>query len=441
MSMTTLALCAVLTVVLAFALALIESAISRVGAGRAEELAQQGRSGVALKVVVADRSAVLMVLTFLRVLSEAATAVLVTLAVQEIVTGFWARLLIAIGIMVLASFLLVGVSPRTLGRQHADRVALASAPFVGVLRKGLAPLVRLLVLVGNAVTPGRGYRDGPFETEAELREFVDFAGASALIEDDERKMVHSIFDLGDTPVRELMVPRTDMIVIDRTKTLRQAMTLFVRSGFSRLPVVDGGPDDVDGLIYFKDVSRRVFMNHDSERLPVTDVMRPVTYIPDSKPADDLLREMQLERRHFAVVIDEYGGTAGLVTMEDIVEEIVGEIDDEYDRASPKVEHLDDGSIRVPSRLAVDDLNELLSVTIDEEDVETVGGLLSKLVGRVPIPGATGDIEGLRLTAERMAGRRHQLATVIVERLDPEDEDEVGHDEDDTDDQADTKDDA
>lgn len=426
--MTALALCAVLSVVVAFVLALVESAVARIGTGRAEELVDDGRrGGVALRAVIADRSAVLMVLTFLRVLSEAATAVLVTLAVERVVDGFWVSLLIAIGVMVLASFLLVGVSPRTLGRQHAESVGLASARLVGLLRKVLAPLVRLLVLVGNAVTPGRGYRDGPFETEAELREFVDFAGASELIEDEERKMVHSVFDLGDTLAREVMVPRPDMIVIDRTKTLRQAMNLFVRSGFSRLPVVDGGPDDVEGLLYFKDVSRRVFTDHPSEELAVVEVMRPVAYVPDSKPADDLLREMQVERRHFAIVIDEYGGTAGLVTMEDIVEEIVGEIDDEYDSVSPKVEDLDDGSIRVPARMDIDDLCDLLDVTIEEDDVETVGGLLTKLVGRVPIPGAEAEIGGLRLVAENMAGRRHQLATVIVERVDSA-KGNVGHDE-------------
>lgn len=417
--MTALWIVALASVVLGFAFAAMESAIRRVGAGRAAELAEEGKRGApALQAVVADRSAVAMVLAFLRVLAEATAAVLVTLAVQELFDDFWPALLTAIGVMLLVSFLLVGVSPRTLGRQHAEAVALVSAPLVVQLRRVLAPVVRLLVLLGNAVTPGRGYRDGPFETEAELREFVDIAQASQLIEDDERKMLHSVFDLGDTLAREVMVPRTDMITIDREKTLRQAMYLFSRSGFSRLPVVDGSPDDIEGLLFFKDVSRRVFSDHDSEQLPVHEVMRPVAFVPDSKPADDLLKEMQLERRHFAVVIDEYGGTAGLVTMEDIVEEIVGEIDDEYDRATPGVEQLADGRTRVPARMDIDDLAELFDVTIDEEDVETVGGLLTKLVGRVPIPGATGDIAGLRLVAERMSGRRHQLATVVVEPVDP-----------------------
>ncbi|KNX37452.1 hemolysin family protein [Luteipulveratus halotolerans] len=421
--MTGLWIAALLSVVVGFVLALIESALSRLGPHSADDLVDEGRRGAStLQVLLHDRGAVLMVLTFLRVLSEATAAVLATLAVDRVVDGFWATLLIAIAVMAVISFVLVGVSPRTLGRQHASTVALASAPLVRWLRTVLAPVVRLVVLLGNAVTPGRGYRDGPFESEAELREFVDMAQESELIEADERKMIHSVFELGDTVAREVMVPRTDMITIDRSKTLRQAMVLFSRSGFSRLPVVDGSPDEVDGLLFFKDVSRRVFTDPDSDGLPVHEAMRPIAYVPDSKPADDLLRQMQVERRHFAIVIDEYGGTAGLVTMEDIVEEIVGEIDDEYDRATPGVEEMDDGRTRVPARMHVDALAELFDVTLEDDDVDTVGGLLTKLVGRVPIPGATGSIAGLRLTAERMAGRRHQLATVVVERVPAQDVD-------------------
>jgi CBS domain containing-hemolysin-like protein len=190
----------------------------------------------------------------------------------------------------------------------------------------------------------------------------------------------------------------------------------MRSGFSRVPVADGSPDAIDGVLYFKDVAARVFRHDELLARPVTDVMRDVTFVPDSKPADDLLREMQFARRHFAIVIDEYGGTAGLVTLEDIVEEVVGEIDDEFDRITPGPEELAGGSVRVPARMAVDDLADYFDVTIDDDDVETVGGLLAKLVGRVPIPGAGADVAGLRLTAERLAGRRHQIASVVVERL-------------------------
>ncbi|WP_265447260.1 hemolysin family protein [Flexivirga meconopsidis] len=415
--MVPLLIAALVAVVLGFAFAAVESALSRIGRNSADALIEEGRRGSGpLGKLVEDSSAVAMVLTFLRNIAEATAAVLVTLAMREAFDSFWIALLIAIAVMALVSFVLVGVSPRTLGRQHAIGFALATAPGVLWLHRVLSPVARALVALGNAVTPGRGYRDGPFDSEAELREYVDLATDSALIEDDERKMIQSVFELDTTVARELMVPRTDMITIDRDKTLGQAMSLFLRSGFSRVPVTDGSPDDIEGALYFKDVAERVIGHEAMLRQPVTEVMRDVTFVPDSKPADDLLREMQTARRHFAIVIDEYGGTAGLVTLEDIVEEVVGEIDDEYDRVTPGVEELDGGITRVPARMAVDDLAEHFDVTIDEDDVDTVGGLLAKLVGRVPIPGASGEIAGLRLTAERMAGRRHQIATVTVERI-------------------------
>ena len=237
-------------------------------------------------------------------------------------------------------------------------------------------------------------------------------------------MIHSVFELGDTIVREVMVPRTDMIVIDGHKSLRQAMNLFVRSGFSRVPVVGENTDDIVGLLYFKDVVRR-HLTGEAEEIRISEVMRDMAFVPESKPVDALLKEMQRDRVHFAIVVDEYGGTAGLVTMEDIVEEIVGEIDDEYDRVTPGVEDLGDGHTRVPARMSIDDLGELFGVTIEEDDIDTVGGLLAKIDGRMPLPGATGEIAGLRLTAEKMAGRRHQLATLVVERVGDEDPAERG----------------
>lgn len=414
--MVALLIAALVSVVLGFAFASVDSALSRIGRHTAEDLVEQQRRGSdALARLAQDTSAVAMVLTFLRVAAEATAAVLVTLAVREAVDDFWVALLVAIAVMAVVSFVLVGVSPRTLGRQHAIPVALGAAPVVLWLHRILGPIARALVAVGNAVTPGRGYRDGPFDTEEELREYVDLATDSELIEDDERKMIQSVFELDETVVRELMVPRPDMITIDAGKTLGQAMRLFMRSGFSRVPVADGSPDAIDGVLYFKDVAARVFRRDELLDEPVTSVMRDVTFVPDSKPADDLLREMQLVRRHFAIVIDEYGGTAGLVTLEDIIEEVVGEIDDEFDRVTPGPEQLPDGTVRVPARMSVDDLAEYFDVTIEEDDVETVGGLLAKLVGRVPIPGAGAAVAGLHLTAERLAGRRHQIATVVVER--------------------------
>lgn len=412
-----LALLALLSILLAFLLAAAEAALFRTSRIRAQELRDEGRAGAQdLVRIVNDGAAYLSVLAFVRVVAEAAAAVFITFAVTDLVEGPTLRVVTAIGTMAVVSFVIVGVSPRTLGRQHADTVALVAAPVVVWLRRVLGPLARVLVALGNAVTPGRGYRDGPFQSESELRDLVDLAGESALIEAEEREMIHSVFELGDTVAREVMVPRTDMVTIDGDRALRSAMSLFLRSGFSRIPVVGDGPDDVLGLLYFKDVARRVNADPEAGSLPVTSQMRPVHYVPESKPVDDLLREMQRDQSHFAVVVDEYGGTAGLVTIEDILEEIVGEIADEYDREAPGVEVLEDGTTRVPASMDIDDLADLFEVDIDEDEVDTVGGLIGKTIGRVPIIGSRCEVAGLALTAERMAGRRHRIASVVVERL-------------------------
>jgi CBS domain containing-hemolysin-like protein len=419
---------AVISIVIAFVLSAAEAAIFRMSRVRAQELFDEGRSGAAsLMTVVADSSPYLSVLTFLRVVAEATTAVLVTLAVARVSSSTTQALLVSIAIMAVLSFVVVGVSPRTLGRQNYDTVALWTAPIAVGLRTVLGPVAKVLVAFGNAVTPGRGYADGPFQSEAELRDLVDIAGESAVIEADEREMIHSVFELGDTVARAVMVPRTDMVVIDHEKSLRSAMSLFLRSGFSRIPVVGEDSDDVRGLLYFKDVARRLNAAPEDARILVAEVMRPMHYVPESKPIDDLLREMQRDQTHFAIVVDEYGGTAGLITIEDIIEEIVGEIADEHDREAPTVEELDDGSLRVPAAMDIDDVAELFGVDIEEEDVDTVGGLLTKAIGRVPIVGSEGRVAGLSLTAERMAGRRHRVATVIVRRV-SEDGGELDHKE-------------
>jgi len=215
------------------------------------------------------------------------------------------------------------------------------------------------------------------------------------------------------------VPRTDVVWIEKSKTLRQAMSLALRSGYSRIPVVGENLDDIIGFAYLKDVTKRVFDRHEAETTErIETVLRPVMYVPDSKPVDELLREMQAARMHLAIVVDEYGGTAGLVAIEDILEEIVGEITDEYDEDPDSVQHLSDGAYRVSSRLPIDELGELFGVPLDDDDVDTVGGLMAKLLGKVPIPGAEVTIEGLSLTAERPSGRRNQVGTVLVRREEP-----------------------
>ncbi|MBK8469186.1 MAG: HlyC/CorC family transporter [Actinomycetales bacterium] len=409
---------AVLSTVLAFLFAAAESALHRMSRVRAQELFDEGRVGSrSLMVVVADSTPYAAVLAFLRVVAEAATAVLITVAVFGLTDSLGKALAISIGAMAVVSFVIVGVSPRTLGRQNYDRVALVAAPVMRGLRTVLGPVARGLVALGNAVTPGRGYRDGPFQTESELRDLLDQANASSVIEDEQRDMLHSVFELGDTVAREVMVPRPDMVTVEGDDPLRKAMAVLLRTGFSRVPVIGEDNDDVLGLLALKDVVARVTAAPKAAEAPCSSIMRPMSFVPESKPIDDLLREMQRDQSHFAIVVDEYGGTAGLVTIEDILEEIVGEISDEYDRDEPGVEPLGEGSFRVPAAMHIDDLAELFDVEIDEDEVDSVGGLLTKALGRVPFAGAHAGVAGLSLTAERMA-HRHRIASVVVRPLVP-----------------------
>ena len=411
---TWLAVGAVLILVAAL-LASAETALSAVSRVRSEQLQREGRSGAArLTSILADAPRYLNTVLLVRVVCEITATVLVTLVVTHVLEPLWLRVLTAAGSMVVVSYIAVGVGARTIGRQHAERVALAAARPVAALTAVLGPLPQLLIVIGNALTPGRGFREGPFATEAELRHLVDLAEQSRVIETVESQMIHSVFELGDTLVREVMVPRTDVVFIERHKTLRQMMSLALRSGFSRIPVVGDGLDDIIGVAYLKDVAKRVYDRHEAETTErIETVMRPSFFVPDSKPAAELMREMQATRTHVAIVVDEYGGTAGLVTIEDILEEIVGEITDEYDVEPVAVERLPGGAARVSSRLPVDELGELFGVRIDDEDIETVGGLMAKHLGRVPIPGAEVVCEGLHLQAESLAGRRNKVVTVVV----------------------------
>ncbi len=404
-------------VLLAGLIGCLEAALSRVSRVQVAQLVREGRPGaVRLQKVLADPPRSLNLLLLLRLLFELAAAGVVVSYFVDRVPGSLA-VVIAVAVMTVVNYVLVGVGPRTIGMQKAERVALLGAGIALWLTRVFGPLPRLLILLGNALTPGKGFREGPFASEAELRELVDMAQQRGVVERSERDMINSVFELGDTLVREVMVPRPDLVTIERTRTVRQALSLCLRSGFSRIPVVGENADDVLGVAYLKDLVRKE-RSEGGGNVPVEEVMREAVFVPDSKPVDDLLREMQAKLGHIALVIDEYGGTAGLVTMEDVLEEIVGEIQDEYDREAPPVEQVDEHTRRVTARLAVEDLEELYSVELPHEDVETVGGLLAMALGRVPIPGATAEVGGLVLVAESAKGRRNQIGTVLVRREDP-----------------------
>ena len=361
-------------------------------------------------------------LTLIRVLAEVSAAVLTTLAFAHWLGIGWQAFLPAAGGLLLARYVLIGVGPRAMARERAERLAGTARRLLRPLHRALGPLARALDTVTGAL-PFGGHGPHPdLSGRPEVEDLVDYIESQDAIEPGEREMVRSVFELGDTIVREVMVPRTDMVFIERDKTLSQALTLALRSGFSRIPVTGESTDDVVGIAYLKDVIA-VDREHPgtAETMQVEKVMRPATYVPDSKPVDELLRQMQLHRNHVAIVIDEYGGTAGLVTIEDILEEIVGEITDEYDNERAPVEWLAPGTARVTARLPVTELEELFGVTVEAEDVETVGGLLAHQLGRVPIAGSETTVAGLHLTAESLAGRRNKVGTVLVEVVPAEDQ--------------------
>ena len=378
-----------------------------------------------LQTVTADLPRYMSVLLLLRVVLECLSAVLVTAAFVHWLGDDWRAVLSAAGVVILMHYALTGVRPQ-LGRvgPRTARTAGRAARFLYPLTRALGPLPGLLVAVGNTLPPSRRARpaedhengDGP-GARSELRGLVDYLERRTGIEPGEREMVRSVFELGDTIVREVMVPRTDMVFIESDKTVEQALSLALRSGFSRIPVVGENEDDVVGIAYLKDI---VAWSHEHPSAEATEkiatVMRSASYVPDSKPVDELLRQMQAQRNHMVIVIDEYGGTAGLVTIEDLLEEIVGEITDEYDNEQPPSTWLSADSARVTARLSVTELEELFGVHIDgAEDVETVAGLLAHALGRVPIAGSTAMVNGLRLTAEPGSGRRNKIGTVLVQR--------------------------
>jgi len=410
-------------VIVAALLSAADASLGSFSRARAAELRDEGRAGAkALLRTVDDPARYLNTVLLLRLGAEIAATVLAAhLAVRDLGDTFatwWPPALVAIAVMLVVDYVMIGVAPRTLGRQHAVPVALASAAVLMPVTRVLGPIPKLLIVLGNAITPGKGFSEGPFSTETELREMVDFAEASDVIEEGERKMIHSVFELGDTTVREVMVPRNDVVFIERHKNLRQTMSLFLRSGYSRVPVVGENLDNVVGFAYLKDVAQRVFDNASAETTErIESLMRPVPWVPDSKPVDELLAEMQAMRQHVAIAVDEYGGTAGLVTIEDVLEEIVGEITDEYDAAGAEVAELASGGFRVPARYPVDDLDELFpGLVLSEEEVDSVGGLMAKAMGVVPIPGSAVETHGLRFEAEAGTGRRNRIASVRVTRV-------------------------
>ncbi|MDF0530015.1 hemolysin family protein [Tsukamurella sp. 8F] len=421
-----LAIAAVLFLVLFGGLfAAVDAALVTVSIARVDDLVEQGRPGAKrLRRLLVNRPLFVNLAVLLRTFCEIVATVAVFAGLEPHLP-MPATVAVTAAAMIVISYVFIGVGPRTLGRQHAYTLGCATALLMQGVSVLMGPVTRLLILLGNAVTPGRGFRNGPFASEVELRELVDLAQGTGVVDAGERRMIQSVFELGDTAAREVMVPRPEMVWIEADKSVRQAIRLAVRSGHSRMPVIGENADDVVGVVYLKDL---VALPESAEvgTITVGSMARQARFVPDSKPVDALLRDMQRTNNHMAVLVNEYGSIAGLVTIEDVLEEIVGEITDEYDAGEiAPVEDIGDGDYRVSARLDLGDLGELFGLEIEEDEVDTVGGLLGLALGRVPLPGAEVTTHGLHLTAEGGTDRRGRMriSTVVVRReAEPGDED-------------------
>ena len=414
MTAVLLLVAAVLLVAFGGLMAAIDSALSVTSRADLDNWAT-GRNAAPLRRIAADPEAHENAVIFIRVLSETAAAVLVTVAFTLIFSNIWWAMLAAAVLMTGISFVLVGASPRSVGRRHAKGLLIGAAPIVRGVRILLGPLAHALVALGDRVTPGAG-RGSSFDSEEQLLSMVDEAASQALIEEDDRELIHSVFDFTDRFVRAVMVPRTDMVTLDASTTTRAAMSVFLDKGHSRIPIVDDDADDVVGVLYLKDLVQFAFRDEAGWRdAPVTRIARPAVYVPESMKAETLLQQMKRDAVHVCIVVDEYGGIAGLVTLEDLIEELVGDISDEYDPRSREVVELEPGRYRVSARLPVGDVGELFGIELEDEDVDSIGGLLGKVLGQVPQPGVTAEHDGLVMTGGASRGRGRGIATVFVER--------------------------
>jgi len=398
--------------VLSIGLALAETALTRVSRTKAMSLIDEGhRSAATLLHLVEKHDRWLNPLLLVTLAAQLIQATL-TGVVAERLLGSWGiaiATLVNVGIV----FVIAEAAPKTWALQHPERAGLAAARPVAALAAfpPLKWMSRGLIGLTNVILPGKGIKGGPFVTEEELLAIAGVAVEDSVIEEGERALIESIIEFGDTIVREVMVPRPDMITVPSDLRVADVMEVVLLHGLSRLPATKDGIDDVVGVVFAKDLMRAE--RDGGDELEVGTLVRPARFVPETKRITELLREMQAESFHLALVVDEYGGTAGLVTLEDLIEELVGEIVDEYDREEPMVEPAVAGRVRCNARIAVDELNDVLDADLPEGDWDTVGGLMLHTLGRVPAEGDWVATTGWILQAERVQGRR--IHRIVVQR--------------------------
>ncbi len=410
--MTSLLLASVVGLIaLAAFFAMAETSLTRMSTMKATALVEERRRGAAsLKRLVDHPERFLNPVLLLVLLCHLFMANIVAVLAEDAFGA--AGVAVAVFVEAVVIFVLAEAVPKTFAVQNTVRASLLVAPVIDAI-VGFWPvriLSRALIGLANVVVPGKGLRQGPFVSEEELLAFADVALEEEVIEHEERRLIHSIIEFGDTVVREVMVPRPDMVSVEARAAVDDAMAVVLAAGFSRIPVYEQGIDDIAGVLYAKDLMRAVGEGRGRQR--VRDLVRDARFVPETKRVAELMPEMQKAKAHMAIVVDEHGGTAGLVTLEDLIEELIGEIVDEYDVEEAPIEHLTDGGVRVNARIPIDELNELLGATFPEGDYDTAGGLLQFLLGHIATEGATVDHGGFRLGAERVQGRRVGRVRII-----------------------------
>ncbi|MDO4887156.1 MAG: hemolysin family protein [Actinomycetaceae bacterium] len=361
--------------------------------------------GERIVAIVSRRQAATFALVAMRIVFACLATMCATLALSALLATWWEVMLAVVIVALVGLVVAAFVSPTRVGVRRPE----------AVIKVMSGPLWVATLLASLVVRERESNPEVVEEQESQLAVMVERVSQSEVLDENDRELLQSVFDLNHTLVREVMVPRTDMVSIEADVSLREAMSLFTRSGFSRVPVIGQTVDDLLGVVYLKDVLRRSQLDGDVASLSVSDVMREPVFVPETKLVDDLMRDMQADQVHIALVVDEYGGIAGLVTIEDIVEELVGEISDEHDHATAEVDDLGEGAYRVPARLPIGEFGDLFGIRLEDDDVDTVGGLFAKLLGRVPIAGSETSVEGIHLAAERFHGRRRRLATIVARR--------------------------
>ena len=418
--LATIALMLMILMVLAAA----ETALNRISRVKAQALASSNDSRSAkslVRLVEHPERFINPLLVTVTVLQSGQTWLVARLA-DHWVTG----LLGAIGIFALnivVFFIVAESMPKTWAVLHTERAGLATARFTNALVSfpPLRFISRGLIWLTNVLLPGKGLKQGPFVSEQELLGIVGAAAADEVIEHEERELIESIIEFGDTVVREVMVPRPDMAMIPHEATVTQALDLAIEQGYSRLPVEGPTDDDVVGIAFTKDLIRAERTGDGGKS--VQELVREVRFVPEHKPVGQLMREMQAGKFHLALVADEYGAISGLVTLEDCLEELVGEIVDEYDTEVPNVVQLPSGEYLVDGGMAVSDLNELLDTRIPDDDWDTIAGFVFNTLGEVPEPGASIEHDGWQFVAEEVEGRRIRRLKVILTAFEKDDDDQ------------------